>query len=232
MAVTPGRRYSPARREGSGALPEPAPLASPFTACAPFFLAGTVNGQERHSTQAPDNAGQKEKRMDKPKIYLETTIFSFYYEERTAPLYLEHKALVRRIFDLIKAGEFEAYTSPYVIREISNETNPEKREKMKALSSACGAVMLPITKEVERLAGLYVQEGAVSPAWKTDAAHIAVTSVNGLDFIVSLNFTHIVRPWTIERVRRVNRRENYQGIGIYKPAEVLEIYEDSTGIHE
>jgi hypothetical protein len=103
---------------------------------------------------------------------------------------------------------------------------------MKALASECGAVMLPITKEVERLAGLYIQEGAVSPAWETDAAHIAVTTFNGLDFIVSLNFTHIVRPWTIERVRRVNRREGYQGIGIYKPAEVLASYEDSTGLQE
>jgi hypothetical protein len=169
--------------------------------------------------------------MEAPKIYLETTMFSFYYEERTTPPYPELKTAVRRIFDLIKAGEFEAYTSPYAIREINNETNQEKRKKMQALSSTCGAAMLPITKEVERLAELYVREGAVSPAWETDAAHIAVTTVNGLDFIVSLNFTHIVRPWTIERVRRVNKRESYQGIGIYKPAEVLASYEDSTGIY-
>jgi hypothetical protein len=40
---------------------------------------------------------------------------------------------------------------------------------------------------------------------------------------VSLNFTHIARPWTIDRVRRVNGRENYKGIGIYKPEEVLEL---------
>jgi hypothetical protein len=176
--------------------------------------------------------GKKEKKMDKPKIYLETTMFSFFYEKRTAPPYLELKAEVHRVFELIKAGEYEAYTSPYALREINNETNQEKREKMKALCFACGAVMLPITKEVERLAGLYVQEGAVSSAWETDAAHIAVAAVNGLDFIVSLNFTHIVRPWTIERIRRVNRRKNYQGIGIYKPAEVLASYEDDTGIHE
>jgi len=50
-----------------------------------------------------------------------------------------------------------------------------------------------------------------------------MATVNGLDFIVSLNFTHIVRTWTIERVRRVNKREGYQGIGIYKPEEVLEL---------
>jgi hypothetical protein len=53
-----------------------------------------------------------------------------------------------------------------------------------------------------------------------------------LDFIVSLNFTHIARAWTIDRVRRVNKREGYQGIGIYRPAEVLEIYEDDTRLHE
>jgi len=77
---------------------------------------------------------------------------------------------------------------------------------------------------------LYIQEKAITSAWDTDAAHIATATHNSLDFIVSLNFTHIVRPWTIEKVRFVNMRENYKAIGIYKPAEVLEIYEDSKGI--
>jgi hypothetical protein len=175
---------------------------------------------------------QQGKMMEKPKIYLETTMFSFYYEERTAPHYLEHKVLVRRIFDLIQAGEYEPYTSPYATREINNEPNVEKREKMKALVSEYGVIILPITEEIERLAALYVQEKVISPSWATDAAHIATATYNGLDFIVSLNFTHIVRPWTIEKVRMVNMREKYQAIGIYKPAEVLEIYEDSTGLYE
>ncbi|MFP3041488.1 hypothetical protein LQZ19_06655 [Treponema primitia] len=80
-------------------------------------------------------------------------------------------------------------------------------------------------------AALYIAEEAISPAWPSDAAHIAITAVNGLDFIVSLNFTHIARPWTVERVRRVNARENYKSIGIYKPLEVLES-EDNTGIFD
>ena len=49
--------------------------------------------------------------MTIPKIYLETTMFSFYYEKRTVPPYLELKAEVHRIFELIKAGEYEPYTS-------------------------------------------------------------------------------------------------------------------------
>jgi len=170
--------------------------------------------------------------MNKPKIYLETTMFSFYYEERTYPLYLEYKAHVRRVFELIQAGVYEPYTSPYATKEINNDPNQDKQGKMQALVSDYGIVILPITEEIERLAALYVQEKAIAPAWITDAAHIATAAYNGLDFIVSLNFAHIVRPWTIERVRSVNVREKYRAIGIYKPAEVLEIYEDSTRLSE
>jgi hypothetical protein len=103
---------------------------------------------------------------------------------------------------------------------------------MTALVFDYSVKVLDETDEVIRLTALYIREKAVSPAWATDAAHIAMITVNGLDFIVSLNLTHIARTWTIDHVRRVNRREGYQGIGIYKPAEVLEIYEDDTRLPE
>jgi hypothetical protein len=157
-----------------------------------------------------------------PKIYLETTMFSYYHEERPQVEYQELKSQVRWIFDRIHAGEYEPYTSILSTTGIDAEPNAEKREKMKALILDYGVTFLEVTPEVERLAVLYVQEDAVPPAYETDAAHIAITTVNGLDFIVSLNFGHIARPWTVERVRRVNKREGYQGIGIYKPLEVLE----------
>jgi hypothetical protein len=162
-------------------------------------------------------------------IYLETTMFSFYHETRTDPHYLELKAQVRRIFDLIKQGVFVPYSSIYATREIDAEEEKDKREKMQAMPQEYGVKLLDETEEVTRLAQLYIQEKAISPQWPLDAAHIAMTAVNGLDFIVSLNFTHIARPWTIEKVRKVNAREGYKGIGIYKPVEVLQIYE---GLHE
>jgi hypothetical protein len=169
--------------------------------------------------------------MRVPSIYLETTMFSFYYEERQHGEYQKYKAQARKIFDLIKAGEYEPYTSILALQEIAREHDPVKREKMAALVVKYGVAVLEESDETSRIAALYVQEGAISPAWEADAKHIAMTTVNGLDFIVSLNFTHIARTWTIEHVRRVNAREGYRSIGIYKPAEVLELYEDDTRIH-
>jgi hypothetical protein len=159
--------------------------------------------------------------MEPARIYLETTMFSFYHETREEPHYQKLKSQVRQIFDQIKAGKYEPYTSPYATDEIEGEKDPEKREKMLQLIVDYGIKNLEISSDAKQLAALYIQEKAISPAYSLDAAHIAITAINGLDFIVSLNFTHIARPWTVERVRRVNIREGYKGIGIYRPVEVL-----------
>jgi hypothetical protein len=165
--------------------------------------------------------GQKEY-MDKLKIYLETTMFNFYFVP-DIPGYREHKADVHQVFALIKAGKFEPYTSEYATGEIEATVTRERRDRMKELITEHGIKTLESNEAVERLAALYIQEKAIPEAYPADAAHIAITAVNGLDFIVSLNFEHIVRVWTIDRVRRVNAREGYKGVGIYKPSEVLEL---------
>ncbi|AEF84272.1 conserved hypothetical protein [Treponema primitia ZAS-2] len=133
-------------------------------------------------------------------------MFSFYYEKREDPHYQELKAQTRQVFDMIKAGKFEPYTSTFATDEMENEKDPEKLENMRQLIPEFGIRFLDITPEVDRLATLYIKEEAVTALSETDAAHIAITAVNGLDFIVSLNFGHIARAWTIERVRRVNIR--------------------------
>ena len=150
-------------------------------------------------------------------------MFSFFYGSEATPEYRQYKKDTRAVFDLIKAGRYEAFTSQLATDELTDEPNAEKRMKMLALVLEFGVKVLSFSKDTQRLMELYIREEVVSPAWETDALHIAMTAVSGLDFIVSLNFTHIVRPWTIERVRRVNFREGYKPIGIYKPSEVLEL---------
>jgi hypothetical protein len=128
-------------------------------------------------------------------------MFNFYYAP-DAPDCRVLKGQVHQAFDLIKAGQFEPDTSAYTTDELEAETNVERREQMKGLIIDYGIRFLGQSDEAERLAVLCVQEEAVPAVYPTDAAHIAITAVNGLDFIVSLNFGYIARPWTIERVRR------------------------------
>jgi hypothetical protein len=158
--------------------------------------------------------------MSIPRIYLETTMFNFPFVPDN-PGYATLKADTKKVFDLIRAGKFEPFTSVYVDAELQKTGNEERRENMKSLVAEYKVKMLPASVDADRLAALYVAEGAVPAGYPEDALHIAMTTVHGLDFIVSLNFEHIARPWTVERVRRVNIREDYKAIAIYRPAEVL-----------
>ncbi|MCL2020377.1 MAG: hypothetical protein FWG70_11585 [Oscillospiraceae bacterium] len=59
--------------------------------------------------------------MRKPKIYLETTMFNYYFDtERDA-----HSDTVT-LFKEVKAGKYKAYTSSYVIDELL-KTSDDRR---------------------------------------------------------------------------------------------------------
>jgi len=151
-----------------------------------------------------------------PKIYLETTIFNYYFdEERDA-----HSATVK-LFEEIKQGKYEAYTSDYVTKELEKATE-DKRTKMLNLVIEYNIIVLEFNREAERLGDIYVSEGIIPVKYRTDGVHIATATVNDLDMILSLNFKHIVKKKTIEMTELVNIKENYKKVSIYAPMEVVE----------
>jgi hypothetical protein len=56
-----------------------------------------------------------------------------------------------------------------------------------------------------------------------DSPQLRAETLQVFDFIVSLNFQHIVREKTIRITAAINAREGYKPIGIYKPSEVLSL---------
>jgi len=159
--------------------------------------------------------------MKIPKIYLETTIFNFYFAD-DAP---DKKADTLELFQEIKNGKYAPYTSAYVLREINKAPEP-KKSQMLDLLKIYNINSLDAGDEVERLADVYIKESIIPLKYSTDALHIASATVSDLDFIVSYNFKHIVKRQTIMMTEVVNLRENYKRIGIFSPAEVIEYDDD------
>jgi predicted nucleic acid-binding protein len=152
------------------------------------------------------------------KIYLETTIFNFPFAD-DAPQYQDD---TRKLFKEIKAGKFEAYTSEYVIRELRDTRETEKREKMFSLIQEYSVRYLEATPEIDRLGRVYIGEGVIPVAYEADALHIAAATIHSIDIIVSLNFKHIVKHKTIIETEIINAREGYKRVFIHTPAEVIE----------
>jgi predicted nucleic acid-binding protein len=154
--------------------------------------------------------------MRKPKIYLETTMFNYYFDkERDA-----HPDTVK-LFEEIKAGKYKAYSSVYAVDELMKA--PEiKRKLMLELFDKYDIEVFEPSQEAEKLADMYVSEGIIPKTHIVDSRHIAIATVNDLEMILSLNFTHIVRKTTIELTELVNVREGYRKVQIYAPMEVVE----------
>jgi len=156
-----------------------------------------------------------------PTIYLETTIFNFPFAD-DAPQY---RTDTLRLFAEIRGGKFRPFTSEYVTQELEAATDSLRDDRLRLINEY-GVEVIPASDEAKSLAMAYIKSGIIPQTYGTDGFHIAAATVKGLDFIVSLNFRHIVKRKTIEEVELINFREGYKKIGIYSPMEVINYDEE------
>ena len=154
--------------------------------------------------------------MRKPKIYLETTLFNYFFDtDRDA-----HPDTVK-LFKDVAAGKYEAYTSQHVIEELKKADEP-KRGNMLAMIPEYGITVLEFSDAADRLADIYIAAGIIPPHKRMDALHIAITAVNNLDMIFSLNFRHIVKARTILETEKINHSHGLNAIELNSPMGVEE----------
>jgi predicted nucleic acid-binding protein len=149
-----------------------------------------------------------------PKIYLETTMFNYYFDKDR-----DAHADTIKLFEEITAGKYDAYTSRAVIEELE-KTKGDKREKMLNLIASRKIPILETSVEAEKLADVYVSEGVIPINYRTDGLHIAIATVNDLDMIISMNFQHIVKRKTVKMTAAINSINGYRVVEIYSPMEV------------
>jgi predicted nucleic acid-binding protein len=150
------------------------------------------------------------------KIYLETSVFGYYFDLDQ----IVHPATVQ-LFKEIESGKFEPYTSVFVIRELENAP-PEKRNKMLELITEFSINILYDDKTVSDFADLYVTNNIIPTRYIMDARHIAISVINNLDMIVSLNFKHIVRNKTRIFTEYICKINDYKPVTINSPMEVID----------
>ena len=150
-----------------------------------------------------------------PKIYLETTMFNHYFDTNREA----HVATVQ-LFEEIRSGKYEAYTSLYVTDELGDAPEP-KRTKMLALIQEYGIVVLPDDSEAETLADIYVSDGVIPERFRYDGLHIAVATINDIEYIFSLNYQHINKLKTKSMTGVINESQGYRPVKIVNPMEVV-----------
>jgi len=151
--------------------------------------------------------------MIRQKVYLDTTVPSAYFDDR-AP---DRQKLTRDFWHERLLG-FIPVISTIVQIEINDTPNLEKRANMGNLVREFD--ILKPNDESDKLAQEYVGRGIFSEKFSSDANHVAIAVVNGVDFLASWNFKHLVKVNTRREVNLINALRGYGQIEIIAPPEL------------
>jgi predicted nucleic acid-binding protein len=153
----------------------------------------------------------------KLKVYIETTVVSYLTSRQSAdPVKAGHREATRRFWQ--KLDLFEPFVSDVVLQEANRGDPGRARARMAALQAI---PLLEIDDDARALAKAIINEHAVPREFPEDAAHIAIAAVNGIDFIVTWNFSHINNPSTRIAIRQVIETAGYIAPEICSPDELL-----------
>jgi hypothetical protein len=150
----------------------------------------------------------------KSRIYIDTSVVGGCFDE-------EFKEWSNQLFDEFISGEKIAVLSDLMFREL--ELAPEVvRKKIEEIPT--GNIEFILTEsESEKLAKLYITEGAITNRFYEDALHIANATINMVHVLVSWNFKHIVNLEKIKKYNGVNMKNGYPVVEIRTPREILKL---------
>ena len=118
----------------------------------------------------------------------------------------------------VRHERFGLHVSQFVLDEAGAGDPEAARLRLEVLR---GLPELPATEAALALAGSLMTEGAVPEKARTDAAHIAVAAVHGMDFLVTWNCRHIANAEMEPRIRDVCARHGWRCPEICTPEQLL-----------
>lgn len=139
-----------------------------------------------------------EKRL---RIYIETSIPSFYHTLRTdtASLAMQHWT---REWWAEYGEEFILVTSPLVITELSAGTKEMTQPRIELVETL---EMLSIHPDIRQIAQTYVDRLIMPQNASGDALHLAIASFHQVDILLTWNCRHLANANKFDIIRRINR---------------------------
>ncbi len=143
------------------------------------------------------------------KLYLDTSIPSAYYDT-SKPI----RQLITQKWFENESSKYSLYISNLVLDEIREFANQDKKEAIEDLLLSKNVNVVDISSEAKDLANLYISFGAIPAKEPEDALHIAIATVNSINYLASWNFKHIVSVNPIRKIHEMNAKNNYPLIEI------------------
>jgi hypothetical protein len=148
--------------------------------------------------------------MKQLRVYIENSVIGGYFDA-------EFEEATRELFEKFRNGEYLALISTHTYGELDNGAPENVKSNLETTSYE----KIEITEAMLDLTQKYMDEKIVSETYRSDALHIAIATISGVDLLVSWNFKHIVNLNRIRLFNSVNLKEGYNLLEIRTPLEVI-----------
>lgn len=155
----------------------------------------------------------------KPGVYLETSVISYLVGRLSRDVVVLGNQELTREWWTTRRVAYELFASEVVIGEAGLGDPDLARQRLEICD---GLQLLAISAEAERLAPLLVKAAGMASNAATDALHMAVAAVHGMDYLLSWNCTHIANATIRRAIDKQCRASGYEPPVICTPQELIE----------
>ncbi len=143
------------------------------------------------------------------RVYIETTIPSFYYEVRTEPEMIARRNWTRAWWDSRRQA-YQLVTSVAVVDELQAGRFPNQDQVLALLIDIS---LVPVEPAIIEIVETYIQRMVMPRDPTGDALHLALASYHKCDFLLTWNVQHLANANKFSHIRRINAL-----LGLFTPA--------------
>ena len=146
------------------------------------------------------------------RVYLDTSVFSAYFDEAVSDRRTQTEDFWKR------RSEFELSTSVVAREEL--EQTPDPARRLQLITLVDGVTVHPVTDMMRSLAKSYIHSNIFTEVMYNDAVHVAAAVLTRQDVLLSWNFRHLVNRRRRAEINEVNVSLGLPTIDIVAPPEV------------
>ncbi|MBT7860006.1 MAG: type II toxin-antitoxin system VapC family toxin [Gemmatimonadetes bacterium] len=156
---------------------------------------------------------------EKPRIYLETSIVSYLVSRPSNDIRVNANQLTTMEWWEERRSSFDLYVSEFVRVEAALGDPEAAQRRIAAIEDTPELAATDATME---LGAALLSDGPIPASAEIDAYHIAISAVNGMNYLLTWNCTHIANAAMRSQIELVCRDRDYEPPTICTPQELME----------
>lgn len=152
------------------------------------------------------------------RVYVETTVISYLAARPSQNVIRLAHQEITRIWWKQRRAAFEIYISELVNEEVRNGDPSAAGERVRMIADV---PVLRVSDEAVILAESLITLGLLPAKAAADALHVAIATVNAMQYLLTWNCTHIANAQTREKIAAACRTAGYEPAVLCTPEELM-----------